>query len=92
MKRKQKTWMYLKSHCLKTCLMTESPTKIFFSRRLILAESSVQAIIHFLLSSALATGIIVEVEARRLVFTHQERNGDFLQKIEISLSKQLNHT
>jgi len=40
----------------------------------------------------LATGIIVEVETRRPVFTRQEGNGGFLQKIEISLSKQPNHT
>jgi hypothetical protein len=72
--------------------MMKFPMKLFFSRRLILAESSVQAIIHFLLSSALATGIIAEVETRRPVFTRQEWNGGFLQKIEISLSKQLNHT
>jgi len=84
--------MYLKSHCLMTCLMTKSPTKLFFSRRLILAESSVQAIIPFLRSSALDTGIMVEVKTRRPVFTRPEWNGGFLQKIEISLSKQPNHT
>src|SRR3989339_43195 len=92
MKRKQKNWMSLKSHCLKTCPMTAFPTKLFFSRRLILAESSVQTIIRFLLSSALATGIIAEVEARRPIFNQQERNGAFLQKIESLPSKQLNHT
>jgi len=58
----------------------EVPDELFFSRRLILAESSVRAIIHFLLSSALATGIIVEVETRRPVFTRQEWNGGFLQR------------
>jgi hypothetical protein len=70
----------------------EAPTKLFFSRRLILAESSAKAIIRFLRSSALGTGIIVGVKTRRPVFTHQEWSGGCLQGIEISLSKQLNHT
>jgi hypothetical protein len=70
----------------------EAPDETIFLRRLILAESSVPAIIHFLRSSVLDTGIIVEVKTRRPVFTRQEWSGDCLRGIEISLSKQLNHT
>ena len=64
--------MYLKSYCLIPFLMTKSPAKPFFSRRLGLAESSVRAIIRFLLSSDLGTGIIAEDKTRKPVSTHQE--------------------
>ena len=61
--------MYLKSYCLMTSLMTKFPTKLFFLRRLILAESSVQAIIRFLRLSASGIGIIAGVKTRELEFT-----------------------
>jgi hypothetical protein len=48
------------------------PDETIFLRRLIFAGFSVQAIIPFLRSSALDTGIIVEVETRRPAFTRQE--------------------
>jgi hypothetical protein len=69
-----------------------APDEHFFSRRLTRAESSAQATIRLLLLNALVTGITVEGKTRKPVFTHQEWNGGCLQRIEISLSKLLNHT
>ena len=71
MKRKQSMWMYLRSYCLQICLMMKSPRKLFSSKRSNPVELSVQAIIPFLRSNALDTGITVEVKTRKQGFIHQ---------------------
>jgi hypothetical protein len=70
----------------------EDPDETIFLRSLSLAAFSARAITHFLLSSVLDTGIVVEVKTRKLVFILQEWSGDYLQKIKTSLSKQRNLT
>ena len=70
----------------------EVPDETIFLRRLILAQSSVQAIIRFLRLSASDIGIIAGVKTRELEFTLQGCSGGCSQRIKISLSKLLNHT
>lgn len=73
-------------------LYDEDPDETIFSRKLILTESSLSSSIRFLLSSALEIGITAGVATRQQVLICQERSGDCLQRIKISLSIQLNHT
>jgi len=84
--------MHLKLHCLMTFLMTKIPTKLFFLRRLTLAESSAQVIIRSQLLSASDVGIMAEVKTREPGFIPQECSGGFLPGIRISPSRQPDHT
>jgi len=64
--------MSLESHCLQTCHMMKPRMKLFFSKKLILAGFSVQKTIPLPRSSALATGIMVEVKTRQQAFIQQK--------------------